>query len=347
MATKPRMRSASGFYHVFHRGVSLFDIFEDDIDREFYLDRLVRYASEIGVEIHAWCLMSNHTHLLLRADRERLSELMRKLGSVYARFFNKRHGRSGPLFEGRFGSVCVETDAQFVSVVRYIHRNPIHHEEHDLLGGYRWSSYSEYVFCSPQICEIDFALDLFGGVAQLVRFHEEERDRERHLDIGTAGPMRDDEARVRANQALVDAGFEVCVTKIGTLSRKMRDRALACVKLAIGCSLRQLQRLTAVAYSVIRNAVSFALGDMFGERHEEPFDSMFTELTGSLAQSPFESRPISPLPKLDARQFESNQMKRQAANGNGRGDKWVKAAAGYAPDNRASTFRLRQSHVAE
>ena len=62
MATKKRKRSESGFYHVFQRGVSLFDIFEDDEDRELYLKRLVRYASELHVEIHAFCLMSKHTH---------------------------------------------------------------------------------------------------------------------------------------------------------------------------------------------------------------------------------------------------------------------------------------------
>ena len=92
MATKKRKRSESGFYHVFQRGVCLFDIFEDDEDRKFYLKRLVRYASELHVEIHAWCLMSNHTHLLVRAQHETLSAVMRKIGSVYARYFNKRHG---------------------------------------------------------------------------------------------------------------------------------------------------------------------------------------------------------------------------------------------------------------
>ena len=300
MATKPRERSMSGFYHVFQRGVSLFDIFEDDDDRRFYLKRFVRYASDIGVEVYAWCLMSNHTHLLVRAEREQLSEMMRKLGSVYARYFNKRHGRSGPLFERRFGSVCVETDAQFLSVIRYIHRNPIHHEEHALLGGFRWTSYGEYIARSSETCKIDFALDLFGGIGAFTRFHKEERDNERHLDVETIGPMRDDEARRRANQALLDAGFEVNVSKIGTLPQKVRNEALACVKRAVGCSLRQLQRLTAIAYSAIRNAVRAAYGDVLGcvSDVDEPFESMVSELNGSLAQKVFEKRSASSLARL-------------------------------------------------
>lgn len=258
MATKPRKRSNSGFYHVFQRGVNLFDIFEDDIDRRFYLSRLKKYSAELGVEIHAWCLMSNHTHLLLRADYEALSAMMRQLGSVYARFFNTRHNRSGPLFEGRFNSVCVETDAQFMTVLRYIHRNPIHHEESTLCGSYPWTSFGEYVNATPSTCKIGFGLALFGDIEALVKFHGEWNDNERHMDLDTIGPMIDDEARNRAQIALNDAGFEVTVSRIGSLPRNLRDKAIACLKRVVGCSLRQIQRLTAIAYSSIRNAVAFA-----------------------------------------------------------------------------------------
>lgn len=279
MATKKRERSESGFYHVFHRGVSQFDIFEDDADREFYLERMVRYCRELDVEIHAWCLMSNHTHLLVRADMDALSATMRKLGSAYAKRFNWRHMRSGPLFEGRFSSVCVETDEQYVTVMRYIHRNPIHHEEETLCGSYRWSSYGEHVAASPETCVVEFALGLFGSVDAFTRMHQDRvEDRERLLDVGTFGRMRDEEARWRANRALAEAGFEVPVSRIGTLPRKLRDDALACVKDAVKCSLRQLQRLTAVAYSAIRCATA-RLGrepvDAAGrERYERPMEEL-------------------------------------------------------------------------
>ena len=302
MASKPREVSKSGFYHVFHRGVDLFDIFEDDEDREFYLKRLARYAFEYGIEIHAWCLMSNHTHLLLRADHKALSELMRKLGSVYARKFNMRHHRSGPLFEGRFGSVPVETDAQYVSVVRYIHRNPVLHREKVFLGDYPWSSYGEYIAAAPVYCELGFTLSMFGSLKEFVRFHEETRDRERHLDIGTAGRMLDDEARERANCALDDAGFDVLVSRIGSLPRKLRDEAIVCVRRAIGCSLRQLQRLTGIAYSAIRVAVG-AEHDEYGQRRRE--SDLVNSSAPPLAEllAPFDaaiSKPAVPLPRSTA-----------------------------------------------
>ena len=268
MASKRRQQSESGFYHVFQRGVCLFDIFEDDEDRTFYLKRLADYARELDVEIHAWCLMGNHTHLLIRAEHKNLSAVMRKIGSVYARYFNRRHERSGPLFEGRFGSVCVETDSQYLSTVRYIHRNPIHHDERTLAGDYPWSSYSEYVTENPRICRLDFAYSLFGGIQGFIAFHEAERDqdlyRERFLDIDTIGPMRDNEARHRANLALADAGFAVSISHIGILPHNRRDEAIAYVKQTIGCTLRQLQRLSAIAYGVIRNAIRIGMAQMQG-----------------------------------------------------------------------------------
>ena len=269
MASKPREQSISGFYHVYQRGVNLFDIFEDNVDRGFYIARLKRYAAEFGVEIHAWCLMSNHTHLLLKADLPLLSALMRKLGSVYARYFNSRHGRSGPLFGGRFCSVCVDSDPQLLSVVRYIHRNPIHHEETTLCGLYPWSSYREYISAASETCKLDYVLGVFGSISELIRFHSVNRDHERHLDIGTTGRMSDDEARQRADNVLQDRGFDVTAQSIGTLPKALRDKAIACVKREIRCSLRQLQRLTSIAYSTIRNAVESKHPDQANNRAQK------------------------------------------------------------------------------
>ncbi len=279
MATKKRERSESGFYHVFQRGVSLFGIFEDDIDREFYLNRLQKYCVEHGVEIHAWCLMSNHTHLLVKADLEDLSAMMCKFGSVYAKFFNSRHLRTGHLFEGRYCSVCVETEEQYVNVMRYIHRNPVYHEESALCGGYPWSSYAEYLSAVPVTCMTGFALALFGSVEDFVRFHGDRNgDKQRHLDVGTSGPMKDDEARRRANVALAESGFDVPASRIGMLPRETRDQAIALVKRTVGCSLRQLQRLTALAYSAIRRAVKLSSCD---DEPEEREVSVLKELIAS------------------------------------------------------------------
>ena len=258
MATKRRAQSESGIYHVFQRGVNHFDIFENDDDRQLFISYLTRYARKYNAEILAWCLMSNHVHLLVKSGHTALSNMMRALGSLYAKRFNATHGRCGALFGSRFGSVCIETEEQLVSAVRYIHRNPAHHDERSLYGTYPWSSYGEYLSTNPEICNLDLVLEVFGGIDEFVSFHEGERDYERHLDIDTIGPMGDDEARIRANAALSKAGFKISISEIGVLSKGARDRAIALVKSMVGCSLRQIQRLTAVAYSAIRVAIETA-----------------------------------------------------------------------------------------
>ena len=278
MATKKRERSETGFYHVYQRGVSLFDIFEDDGDREFYLDRLEKYTKENGVEVHAWCLMSNHTHLLVRGDLEALSAAMRQLGSVYARYFNFRHLRSGPLFEGRFCSVAVQSETQFVNVIRYIHRNPVYHDETARIASWPWSSYRNHVEGAPGFCVTSVALSIFGSVKEFVEFHENrEGDGHRYLDIDTTGPMRDDEARKLANEVLSHRGFTVSTSLIGRLPREKRNKALCVIRETVGCSLRQLQRLTAIAYSAIRKALEAPV-----EAECEAVDTARTELSRSL-----------------------------------------------------------------
>ena len=253
---KPRQVSATGFYHVMQRGVNLFDIFENDEDRRRYVGLLQETAAQEEIIVRAWCLMSNHVHLLLQGDISNLSAMMRKLGSRYARYFNIRHGRIGHLFEDRFASVCIESDAQYLTVVRYIHSNPIVHQENARCEEYPWSSYGEYLSGNASVAETDLALDMLGGVEGFVRFHHQDiADGVRHLDIHTLGRLTDDEARGKANAALQDAGFAVNVGLIGRLPRRLRDKALLVVKSVVGCSLRQLQRLTAIAYSAIRSAM--------------------------------------------------------------------------------------------
>lgn len=282
MATKRRKQSSSGFYHVFHRGVNHFDIFETDEDREYYIHNLRKHARLLGVEVHAWCLMSNHIHLLLKSDFETLSAFMRRLSSSYAKFFNTRHVRCGPLFDGRFESVCVETDEQLMTVVRYIHRNPVYHEEAALCGNYRWSSFGEYVTGSPTVCDISFVIELFGDIDSFGSYHAGWEESERHLDVDTLGRMGDDEARRRADAALLAEGFKVAVRDIGKLPRKLRDEALTCIKRVVGCSLRQIQRLTAVAYSAIRKAVSPGLDDEVERMESDSPASSKAELRDSL-----------------------------------------------------------------
>ena len=259
MSTKPREQSESDFYHVMQRGVGLFNLFEDDHDRNRYVEELKKAVKDTNAEIYAWCLMSNHTHLLVKANIEALACFMRQLGACYARYFNSRHSRPGHLFQDRYKSVPVTDDSQLLATVRYIHRNPAHHDGRTLCGDYPWSSYREYVNGSAVITHTEMVLEMLGGAKAFREFHALD-DGKRYLDIDTLARTSDDQARTYAQQALLAVGVKIPLSKLGSLPRPERDAAIK-VMLSLGLSLRQTQRLTGISYNAIRTVAKRAPTD--------------------------------------------------------------------------------------
>ena len=127
------------------RGVNRDSIFVHDDDRTHFLDLLAAATSRHHVEVHAYCLMTNHFHLLLRCPEAGLSGAVHDLLSVYAQSFNDRHGRTGHLFGGRFTSRWLTSHLYIVNVVRYIHRNPLDIAGVDDPRQHRWSSHRAYL----------------------------------------------------------------------------------------------------------------------------------------------------------------------------------------------------------
>lgn len=141
---KPRHTLSSEFIHVTQRGLGRRIIFEEDCDRRRYLATLKNKAGECDVSILAWALMENHEHFLVKADHAALSRLMQRVGVSYAQYFNGRHGHVGKVFQNRFSSEAIETDAHLLSAIRYIHRNAEAAGVMDT-ATYPWSSYREIV----------------------------------------------------------------------------------------------------------------------------------------------------------------------------------------------------------
>ena len=121
MVRAARRVAVSGFYHVVLRGCGKQYIFDDDADRWRFYDLMKRELIEKGIVILAWCLMSNHVHLLVLDESRVLSEAMRNLSSSYARYFNRRSGHVGHLFQERFGSFPIEDEGYLLEAVLYIH----------------------------------------------------------------------------------------------------------------------------------------------------------------------------------------------------------------------------------
>jgi putative transposase len=127
--------------HVTQRGVNRCATFIDDDDRAHYLRLLKEKSQKLAVRIHAYVLMSNHVHLLLSSDVSgAISHMMRHVGLSYVIAFNRRHQRTGTLWEGRFKSCLIDSEAYLLTVYRYIELNPVRAAMADDAQFYPWSS---------------------------------------------------------------------------------------------------------------------------------------------------------------------------------------------------------------
>lgn len=137
--------SRSGFFHVITRGVNKQKIFYDRKDYQRFLNYITELKSVWKVQIAAYCLMSNHVHLLMREDpgSDSISAFMHDLCMSYAMYINRKYDRSGHLFQGRFISRAIETDQYLLICTRYIHKNPSE-ANISAIDSYPWSSYLAY-----------------------------------------------------------------------------------------------------------------------------------------------------------------------------------------------------------
>ena len=246
MPRSARQRSKSGYYHVLVRGIGRQNIFEDDEDRERFIDTLQRYKEEMNFEIHAYCLMGNHVHILIKDNEDKLDLILKKIQCSYAYYFNWKYERIGHLFQDRFKSEAIEDDDYYLAVLRYIHQNP---EKAGIsyAAEYKWSSYSEYVL-DERITDTEFALELLGGREKYIEYMNGNGETN-CLEIAEAMRLTDEKAieiikkkcKVKSGQALQE--FEV--EKRNKALRKLKEE---------GLSIRQISRLTGINRGIVLKA---------------------------------------------------------------------------------------------
>lgn len=125
MPRKARLDFPGTLHHVMVRGIEGINIFQDNEDRRLFVDRIGNLVKETGTRILAWTLMNNHVHLLIISGPAGLPTFMRRLLTGYAYNFNRKHSRSGHLFQNRYKSVLCDQDPYLLELVRYIHLNPL------------------------------------------------------------------------------------------------------------------------------------------------------------------------------------------------------------------------------
>jgi len=154
MPRHARQLADSGIYHVILRGVNRDAIFIEDDDPAMFLRALSQAKDASGCLVFAYCLMSNHVHLVLRSGEEPIGTVVKRLGVRYAGWFNRKYGRVGHFFQDRFKSVAVEDEAHLITLLRYVWNNPVEAGIVERAEDYRWSSCGLVGRSSPLIDEV-------------------------------------------------------------------------------------------------------------------------------------------------------------------------------------------------
>ena len=161
-----RLQVPGAIYHIISRGIERRSIYLDDADREEFLKRLSEGLEKSGSQCLGWTLMSNHFHLLIRTGETSLSELIKRLLTGYAVYFNRRHGRSGYLYQNRYKSILCQEERYLLSLVQYIHLNPVRAKiVKDIIGldHYKWTGHSVLMGKQQREWqEVDEILSRFG-----------------------------------------------------------------------------------------------------------------------------------------------------------------------------------------
>ena len=155
-----RLRIESlGYHHVYNRGVAKGKVFEDEKDKAKFIELMASAAREYKFNIHAFCLMDNHYHILVQNTRENLSSGMRQLNAQYASYFNKQHDRVGHLWQGRFKSWFVLDEKYLFTLFKYIENNPVKAGICQKIGEYLYcATYSILKDAVPPFLQNSFVL---------------------------------------------------------------------------------------------------------------------------------------------------------------------------------------------
>lgn len=244
-----RKKSESGIFHVMLRGINKQTIFEDDEDRERFLETIGRYKTVSKYKIYGYCLMSNHVHLLLKETEEPISAIIKRNCSSYVYWYNWKYKRCGHLFQERYKSETVENEGYLLTVLRYIHQNPVKAGLSKNIKEYKWSSYNEYAG-KTEIVDTGFVLQIFStdrkkAVSSFIVYSNEQNE-DKCLDYDEKNRITDNDIR----KYFEKLGIEN-ISELQQMEISKRNAIINEIKAIEGVTIRQLSRITGISKSVI------------------------------------------------------------------------------------------------
>lgn len=245
MPRQARKKAASGIYHIMLRGIDRQMIFEDSEDYLRFLD-IVRESRDLDqFKLFAYCLMGNHIHLLIQVADGNLETIFKRIGGRFVYYYNVKYKRTGPLFQDRFKSEPVEDDAYFLTVLRYIHQNPVKAKMCKNVGDYPYSSYTAYLH-RDELVDAEFALGMIDLEAFVAFNSQPNSDKCLELTVPTRQAVTDQQAK-----AIIER-YAHCQSVVAFQSIEPKKKEQYIKKIyEKGVSIRQISRLTGTSKGLV------------------------------------------------------------------------------------------------
>jgi putative transposase len=246
MPRRSRQLSSTGIYHIMLRGINRQQILEDREDNERFIKILKDCKRISGYKLYAYCLMGNHIHLIIRVENESLEQIFKRICGRYVYWYNAKYRRVGHLFQGRFKSEPIEDEGYFLSVLRYIHQNPVKAGLVKKIGDYQYSSYRCYIEPKEdQFVDVDFALNMMSR--EQFKVYHGKTSEDMYLDITERSFRMTDE---QAKEIIMEISRCKNASEFQLLEIKERNRYIKKLRKA-GLSIRQISRLTGVSKGIV------------------------------------------------------------------------------------------------
>lgn len=258
MPRNARKLSESGIYHIMLRGTNRQEIFHDDEDNEKFLKILKWNKKKSGFSIYGWCILGNHVHLLFRQGKEDISITMKRIGVSYAWYYNRKYNTTGHLFQDRYRSENIDNNGYFITVVRYIHFNPVKAGLANRPDEWKWSSYRIYKNSERdenELLDYEYVQDIISdnnvtdGIDNLVLYNGPENS-EMILEDSVRVRLNDNDARTYIKMRIGD--YEIA--EIKGLPKSQRDEVIAGLKGIKGLTQRQISRIFGIPLSLVNRA---------------------------------------------------------------------------------------------
>lgn len=252
MPRTARKKSRMQIYHVMLRGINKQQIFFDDEDNRYFIRLLDRYKESCGYQLHAYCLMGNHVHLLIQEGKSgSIGESIRHIGSAFVYWYNIKYERSGHLFQDRYKSEPVESEAYLLTVFRYILMNPVKAGLCTRVEEYPYSSAREYLDGKEGITDTELLKNMLNN--DVMREYIYRSNEDQCLEVNDTFRKR---VTDEAAEEMIRRELGGTHPAVGKASERQTLNAAIKKLYQDGVSIRQLSRLTGISKKIIENAVN-------------------------------------------------------------------------------------------